>query len=64
MNNSHWHWSGHYHNTNIAGLNEEEDVNIDLDDPTVKAAATKIQSVFKGFRTRKSILQEHGYKCG
>ena len=49
-------------NTNIAGLQEE--VNIDLDDPTVKAAATKIQSVFKGFRTRKSILQEHGYKCG
>ena len=50
-------------NTDIAGLQEEE-VNIDLDDPTVKAAATKIQSVFKGFRTRKSILQEHGYKCG
>ena len=49
-------------NTNIAGLQEE--VDIDLDDPTVKAAATKIQSVFKGFRTRKSILQEHGYKCG
>ena len=64
LDNSHWHWSGHYHNTNIAGLNEEEEVNIDLDDPTVKAAATKIQSVFKGFRTRKSILQEHGYKCG
>lgn len=37
---------------------------IDMTDPAVKAAATKIQSVFKGFKTRRNILQEHGYKCG
>ena len=37
---------------------------IDMTDPAVKAAATKIQSVFKGFKTRKTMLQEHGYKCG
>ena len=37
---------------------------IDMTDPAVKAAATKIQSVFKGYKTRKTMLQEHGYKCG
>ena len=37
---------------------------IDLEDPAVKAAATKIQSVFKGFKARKNILNKTGYKCG
>ena len=39
-----------------------EDVDLDLDDPAVRAAATKIQSAFKGFRVRKHILQRQGYK--
>ena len=37
---------------------EEEDVDIDLTDPALEAAATKIQSVFKGFRARKSMQQK------
>lgn len=36
---------------------------IDMQDPAVLAAATKIQSVFKGFKTRKNIFCQHGYKC-
>ena len=60
---------------NVLDLNPVEEVDsihtgrniseeIDITDQAVKAAATKIQSVFKGFKTRKRILQEHGYKCG
>ena len=37
---------------------------IDLEDPAVKAAATKIQSVFKGFKARKKVFNQTGYKCG
>ena len=37
---------------------------IDLEDPAVKAAATKIQSVFKGFKARRKVLSQTGYKCG
>ena len=37
---------------------EEEEVDIDLTDPALEAAATKIQSVFKGFRARKSMQQK------
>ena len=33
-------------------------IDIDLTDPAVEAAATKIQSVFKGFRARKSLQQK------
>ena len=40
-----------------AVINEEE-VDIDLTDPALEAAATKIQSVFKGFRARKSMQQK------
>ena len=33
------------------------EIDIDLTDPAVEAAATKIQSVFKGFRARKNLQQ-------
>ena len=36
---------------------EEEVVDIDLDDPEVAAAATKIQAGFKGHQTRKSMKE-------
>jgi len=49
----------------IAGEKEEgaskvepEEIDIDLTDPAVEAAATKIQSVFKGFRARKNLQQK------
>jgi len=48
----------------MAGGGEEgggggsEEIDIDLTDPAVEAAATKIQSVFKGFRARKSLQQK------
>ena len=41
-----------------AVVEEEEEVDIDLTDPALEAAATKIQSVFKGFRARKSMQQK------
>ena len=37
---------------------DAEEIEIDLTDPAVEAAATKIQSVFKGFRARKSLQQK------
>jgi len=44
-----------------AGVTKTEEVteiiDIDLTDPAVEAAATKIQSAFKGFKTRKKISQ-------
>merc|ERR1712212_749617 len=38
-----------------AGKVEPEEIDIDLTDPAVEAAATKIQSAFKGFRARKNL---------
>ena len=40
------------------GGSNVEEIDIDLTDPAVEAAATKIQSVFKGFRARKSLQQK------
>ena len=40
------------------GGGNAEEIDIDLTDPAVEAAATKIQSVFKGFRARKSLQQK------
>ncbi|XP_050417285.1 retinitis pigmentosa 1-like 1 protein isoform X4 [Patella vulgata] len=34
---------------------EEEEIDIDLNDPEVEKAATKIQASFKGFKTRKEM---------
>ena len=34
---------------------EEEEVDIDLNDPEVEAAAVKIQAGFKGFKARQEI---------
>ena len=34
----------------------EEEVDIDLNDPDVEAAAIKIQASFKGFQTRKTMV--------
>jgi len=36
----------------------DPEIDIDLTDPAVEAAATKIQSAFKGFRTRKKMTKE------
>ena len=36
---------------------KEEDIDIDLDDPEVGAAATKIQAGYKGMRARKQVKQ-------
>ena len=36
-------------------LQEEEDIDIDLDDPDVEKAATKIQAGFKGMKARKEV---------
>jgi len=38
-----------------ARSNDVENLDIDLADPAVEAAATKIQSAFKGYKTRKNI---------
>ena len=37
---------------------EEEIVDIDLDDPEVERAATKIQAGFKGHQTRKEMREK------
>ena len=37
---------------------EEEVVDIDLDDPEVEKAATKIQAGFKGHQTRKEMREK------
>jgi len=38
---------------------DNRDIDINLADPAVMAAATKIQSVFKGFRVRRKALQKN-----
>merc|ERR1711953_1341407 len=38
-----------------AARSEVENIDIDLTDPAVEAAATKIQSAFKGYKTRKNV---------
>ena len=40
-----------------AGDAEEEEVDIDLNDPEVGAAALKIQAGFRGFQTRKEMKE-------
>ena len=39
-------------------VKEEEEIDIDLDDPEVAAAATKIQAGYKGMKTRKELKSE------
>merc|ERR1719336_3638071 len=34
-----------------------EEIDIDLQDPAVEAAATKIQSAFKGYKTRRKLKE-------
>ena len=44
------------------GKTEDEEIDIDLDDPEVAAAATKIQAGFRGSQVRKEVTakrQEH-----
>merc|ERR1711953_522129 len=38
-----------------AARSEVENIDIDLTDPAVEAAATKIQSAFKGYKTRRNV---------
>lgn len=38
-------------------VNDEQDVDIDLTDPGVQSAATKIQAGFRGMQTRQHLLK-------
>ena len=42
----------------ITSINPIVIADIDLTDPAVEAAATKIQSAFKGFKIRKNITKQ------
>ena len=42
------------------GKGVQEEIDIDLEDPEVEAAATKMQAVFKGRRARKEIQSKRG----
>ena len=39
---------------------EGEEIDIDLNDPEVEKAATKIQAGFKGYKTRQELAQKKG----
>ncbi|CAL4118278.1 unnamed protein product, partial [Meganyctiphanes norvegica] len=42
-------------NKKMADLNTEEELDIDLTDPELDKAATKIQATFRGHKTRKAV---------
>ena len=41
---------------------EEDEIDIDLDDPDVEKAATKIQAGFKGHKARKEVKEKQKLK--
>ena len=45
-----------------SALKDKEDIDIDLNDPEVEAAATKIQAGFKGHQTRKEMKEKQKEK--
>ena len=44
-------------NEAVGDQKDEEEIDIDLDDPDVEKAATKIQAGFKGYKTRKGMKE-------
>ena len=43
-------------------MDDDEEIDIDLDDPDVEKAATKIQAGFKGHRARKEVKEKQKVK--
>merc|ERR1719438_12471 len=43
---------------NVQVMEKEDEIDIDLDDPEVEAAATKIQAGFKGLKARKEVEEK------